>query len=102
MHPFSKIFVEQNFTPMTFERIQLLASGRYTQSCGIHSSGIKCFLVVGARAIFFIKLTTKIFIIAHTSERMGVLQVKKDITLELLWEKCEISMVIAGRNFSGL
>jgi hypothetical protein len=33
---------------------------------------------------------------------MGVLQVKKDITLELLWEKWEISVVKVGRNFSGL
>jgi hypothetical protein len=59
-------------------------------------------LVVGARALFLIKLATKIFIIAHTSERMGVLQVKKHITLELLWEKCETPMVNVGRNFSGL
>jgi hypothetical protein len=59
-------------------------------------------LVVGARALFLIKLATKIVITAHTSERMGVLQVKKDITLELLWEKCEIPMVNVGRNFSGL
>jgi hypothetical protein len=59
-------------------------------------------LVVGARAIFVIKLATKIFIIAHTSERMGVLQKKKDITLELLWEKCEISIVKVGRNFTSL
>ncbi len=57
------------------------------------------FLVVGARAIFLIKLVTKIFIIAHTSERMGVLQVKKDITLEV---KREISMVMVGRNFTSL
>jgi len=102
MHPFSKIFVEQNFTPMTFDRIQLLARGWYTQSCGIHSSGIKCFLVVRARAIFLIKLATKILITAHTSERMGVLQVKKDNTLELLRGKCEISMVKVGRNFTSL
>jgi hypothetical protein len=54
------------------------------------------------RAIFLIKLATKIFIISHTSERMGVLQVKKDNTLELLWEKCEISMVKVGRNFTSL
>jgi len=60
------------------------------------------FLVVGARAIFLIKLATKIFVIARTSERMGVLQEKKDITLELLWEKCEISMVKVGRNFTSL
>jgi hypothetical protein len=61
------------------------------------------FLVVGAKAIFLIiKLVTKIFIIAHTSEKMGVLQVKKDITLELLWEKCERSMVKVGRNFISL
>ncbi len=60
------------------------------------------FLVVGARAIFLIKLATKIFIIEHTIERMGVLQVKKDIILELLWEKREISMVMVGRNFTSL
>jgi hypothetical protein len=60
------------------------------------------FLVVGARAIFLIKLATKIFIIAHTSERTGVLQVKKDRTLELLWEKCEISMVKVGGHFTSL
>ncbi len=59
-------------------------------------------MLVGARAIFLIKLATKIFIIAHTSERTGVLQVEKDRTLELLWEKCEISMVKVGRNFTSL
>ncbi len=74
----------------------------YTQSCGIHNSGITCFLVVGARAIFLIKLATKIFIITHTSERMGVLQVKKDGILELLRDKCEIAMVKVGRHFSSL
>jgi hypothetical protein len=57
-------------------------------------------LIVGARAIFLIKLATKIFIIAHTSERMGVLRAKKDRTLELLWEKCEISMVKDDRHFN--
>ncbi len=59
-------------------------------------------MVVGARALFLIKLAIKIFITAHPSERMGVLQVKKDSTLELLWEKCEIPMVNVGRNLSGL
>ncbi len=60
------------------------------------------FLVVGARAIFLVKLATKIFIIAHTSEIMGVFQVKKDVTLELLWEKCERSMVKVGKNFTNM
>ncbi len=59
-------------------------------------------MVVQARAIFLIKLATKIFIIGHTSERMGVLQVRKNRTLELLWEKCEISMVKLGRHFTSL
>ncbi len=80
----------------------------YWHECGIHNHveytahESRVFLVVGARAIFLIKLATKIFIIPHTSERMGVLQVKKERILELLWEKCEISMVKVGGHFTSL
>jgi hypothetical protein len=78
MHPFSKIFVD-NISPPC-----LLIESNYWHEGGIHNhveytSPESLLLVVGARAIFLIKLATKNFI----------LQVKKDTTLELLWEKCE-------------
>jgi hypothetical protein len=52
------------------------------------------FLGVGAMPIFLTKLDIQV--------REWVFQVKKDITLELLWEICEISMVKVGRIFSSL
>jgi hypothetical protein len=59
------------------------------------------FLLVGARVIFLIKLATKIFIIAHTSLRMGVLQMKNILlwnyygkNVKYLWLRLvEISLV---------